>query len=322
MKTHNLKNLTDKINFGKKYVTPEPINKDLPPIYNIMLVAGAKGSGKGVIVNHYLQLCEKSGFQMPNKEKVEMRIIWVSGGTSKSKQNSILDELKTLHEEDRVDLDDKNPNEQLKGIYDNLKDERDDIEAYNIYRETYKKFMRSKLTKLSLEELTLLKFKNFIDPDDDPDAPMTEDGTLLFHPRVVFFVVDDLIGSEVFSNNKRGNFFNTISIKSRHDSIDLCPINLIYLTQSFKAIPMRIRTQTDIFILLKNANREYILDAISNEVSSHFTKEELMNIYDDVMKIPYGALILSIHKKERPENRIRIGWSRSVVRDNKYIINE
>lgn len=321
MKTNKFKNLTNDINFGKKYITPEPVNKDLPPIYNIMLVAGAKGSGKGVIVNHYLQLCEKSGFQLPDKTKVEMRIIWVSGGTSKSKQNSILDELKTLHEDDRIDLDD-NPNETLKGIYENIKEERDMIEAYNIYREVYKKYMKTKLSNLTLEELTLLNFKSFIDPDDDPDAPRDAYGKLLYHPRVVFFVVDDLIGSEVFSNNKRNNFFNTISIKSRHDSADLCPINLIYMTQSFKAIPMRIRTNTDIFILLKNANREYILDAISNEVSSHFTKEELMTIYDDVMKIPYGSLILSIHKKEKPENRIRVGWTQSVIRDKKYIINE
>ena len=135
-------------------------------------------------------------------------------------------------------------------------------------------------------------------------------------------IADDLIGSDVFSNNKRGNFFNNIAIKSRHDSKDLVPINLIFITQSFKAIPTRIRTNTDIFILLKNANREYILEAISNEISSHFTKEELMTVYDEVMKIPYGSLILSIHKKELKENRIRIGWDRVVVRDPKYILND
>lgn len=64
------------------------------------------------------------------------------------------------------------------------------------------------------------------------------------------------------------------------------------------------------------------MDAISNEISSHFTKEELMIVYDEVMKIKYGSLILSIHKKELPENRIRIGWDQVVVRDPKYILDD
>jgi hypothetical protein len=323
MNIRKLKNITNKIEFGKSYKTPVSKNENLPPIYNIMLVSGPKGSGKGVIINFYLQLNEKAGFKMPNGDTVEMRIIWCAGGTSKSKQNNILDELKTLDKDDRIDLDPENPNDKLKEIYEELKDERDLIKAYNIYRKVYKKYINAKdLKHLSIDELTLLNFKNYVDPKDDPDAPRTKNGKDLYHPRVIFWVADDLIGSDCFSNNKKGNFFNNIAIKSRHDSKDLVPINLIFITQSFKAIPTRIRTNTDIFILLKNANREYILDAISNEISSHFTKEELMTVYDDVMKIKYGSLILSIHKKELPENRIRIGWDQVVVRDPKYILDD
>ena len=323
MNIRKLKNITNKIEFGKSYKTPVSKNENLPPIYNIMLVSGPKGSGKGVIINFYLQLNEKAGFKMPNGDTVEMRIIWCAGGTSKSKQNNILDELKTLDKDDRIDLDPENPNDKLKEIYEELKDERDLIKAYNIYRKVYKKYINAKdLEHLSIDELTLLNFKNYVDPKDDPDAPRTKDGKDLYHPRVVFMIADDLIGSDVFSNNKRNNFFNNIAIKSRHDSKDLVPINLIFITQSFKAIPTRIRTNTDIFILLKNANREYILDAISNEISSHFTKDELIKVYDQVMKIKYGSLILSIHKKELPENRIRIGWNKVVVRDPKYILDD
>jgi len=47
-----------------------------------------------------------------------------------------------------------------------------------------------------------------------------------------------------------------------------------------------------------------------------------MIVYDEVMKIKYGSLILSIHKKELKENRIRIGWSQVVVRDPKYILDD
>ena len=320
MKFKQLKNITNKINFGKSYDTPQPNNDDLPRIYNIMLVCGSKGSGKGVIVNHYLQLAEKSGYKNKNGERVEQRIIWCSGGTSKSKQNQILDELKYLHEDDRIDLDLNNPDKQLKDVYNSLLEERDLIETYNIYRKVYKKFINSKnLSNLTLDELTLLKWKDFVDPKDDPDAPMTEDGTLLYHPRVVHFVLDDLIGSDVFSNVKKGNWCNNISIKSRHDSDKLCPINLIYLTQDFKKLPSVVRKQCDYFILLKNANRVAIIDAISTEVGSIFSKQELEEVYDGIMHIEYASLIISIHKNEKPENRLRLGWSQIIERDPKYV---
>lgn len=323
MKIKQIQKLTNKINFGKKYETPKSNNPDLPQIYNIMLVAGAKGSGKGVIINHYLQLVEKSGYSMPDGSSVEQRIIWVSGGTSKSKQNNILDELKYLNDEDRIDLNEDDPNGQLKDIYENIKYERDLIESYNVYRKVYKKFKKIKnLGLLNDDELMLLQFKNFIDPDEDPEAPKDNYGTLLFHPRVVHFVLDDLIGSDVFSVNKKGNWCNMISVKSRHDSKELCPINLIYITQSFKGISPIIRKQVDYFILLKNANRSAIIEAISTEIGTHFTKEELEEVYDEVMNIDYGSLIISIHKNEPPQLRLRVGWNSLIERDPKYIINK
>jgi hypothetical protein len=325
MKIKTIRTLTDKIKFGTKYKAPVPNDDNLPPIYNIMMVAGPKGSGKGVIINHYLQLCEKSGFKNTDDNKpVQQRIIWLSGGTSNSKQNSILDELQNLHPDDRIDLDlEGDVNKELQIIYNDIRDERDVINAYNIYRKVYDKYMKSKnLSNLTMEELTLLRWKDFIDPKVDSDAPRDHNGNLLYHPRVVFMVVDDLIGSDVFSNNKRGNFFNTISIKSRHDSKDLCPINLIYITQNFKSVPSVIRKNCDMFILLKNANRDAILESLSNEISSHFSKEELIQYYDEVIKIPYASLILSIHKAEREDRRVRVGWTGYIERDPKYIINK
>lgn len=322
MKIKQIKKLTDKINFGKKYDTPVSNDPDLPKIYNIMLVAGSKGSGKGVIVNHYLQLAEKSGYKMPNGDAVQQRIIWVSGGTSKSKQNSILDELKYLSDNDRIDLGD-NPNQELKEIYDGIKYERDLIESYNVYRKVYAKFKKIKnMGSLTDEELMLLRFKDFIDPDEDPEAPRDENDNILYHPRVVHLILDDLIGSDVFSVNRKGNWCNSISIKSRHDSKDLCPINLIYLTQNFKSISPIIRKQCDYFILLKNANRIAIIEAISTEIGSIFSKEEIEEAYNEIMKIPYGSLIISIHKAEEPNNRLRVGWSSRIERDPKYVFNK
>ena len=319
MKFKRLINITDKIRSFKKYDPPQPRNKLLPPNFNIVLSASPKGGGKTYNCIQLLTNYEDSGFVSSNGEDVKMRTVWISGGTSRSKQNSILDSLKTLHDDDRIDIE-ENVNERLKDVYQDLKDERDLIEAYNVYREVYSKFMKYKnLEKLTLDELTLLKYKQFVDPKEDPDAPRDKEDKLLYHPRMVFLVLDDLIGSDGFSTNKRGNFLNRLAVKSRHESEDLVGLNLFFITQSFKAIPAVIRKQTDIFVLLKSASRNYIIDAISEEVGSHFSKEEIAEYYDKIMKIEYGSLILSIHKKELPDNRVRIGWSQVILRDEKYI---
>lgn len=319
MKIKQLKNITNKIRKYTSYEPPQPRNKLLPPTYNIVLSASPKGGGKTYNCIQLLTNYEESGFISEKGEDVKMRTIWVSGGTSRSKQNAILNTLKTLHEDDRIDIE-EGVDGRLKEIYEEVKLERDEIEVYNIYRKTYDKFMKSKsLSNLSLDELTLLEWKNFIDPKDDPDCPKDKEGNILYHPRMVFLILDDMIGSDGFSSMKRGNFLNRLAVKSRHESEDLVGMNLFFITQSFKAIPAVIRRQTDIFVLLKSASRVQILDAISEEVGSHFSKEELSIYYDDIMKIPYGSLILSIHKKEKDENRVRTGWDNIIQRERKYL---
>ena len=320
MKIKQLKNLTDKVRKFKKYEPPQPRERTLPPTYNIILSSSPKGSGKTYNIVNLLTNYENSGFINSKGQDVKMRTIWISGGTSRSLQNSILDTLESLNDNDRIDVED-NLESKIKEIYEDVKNERNLINAYNTYRKTYEKFIKSKsLVKMSLEELSLLNFKNYIDPDEDPDAPKDENDNILYNPRMVFLVLDDLINNEGLSNNKRNNFINRLAVKSRHESDDLVGINLIFISQSFKSIPAVIRKQTDIFILLKSASRQYIIDAIGDEIGSHFTKEEIKEYYDDIMKVDYGSLILSIHKKELPENRVRMGWTNAVQRDKKYLL--
>ena len=315
MKLKTLKNITDKLRKYKKYEPPQPKNKDLPPTFNIILSSSPKGGGKSYNCIQLLTNYEESGFIDEKGNDIKMRIIWVSGGTSRSKQNSILDSLKYLHEEDRVDVE-ENIDEQMNDIYNEIKAERDTIVAYNIYREVYGKFMNKNLTLLKDDELMLLKHKNYIDPEFDPDVPRDANGNILYFPRMVFLILDDMISTDAFGS-KKNNFFNRISVKSRHDSDELCPVNLFFITQSFKAVPALIRRQTDLFVLLKSASRNYIIDAISEEIGSHFSKDEIQKYYDEIMDIPYGSLILSIHKKELEKNRIRVGWNNIIERENK-----
>ena len=320
MRIKTIKNITNKLRKHTKYEPPQPKNKDLPPTFNILLSCSPKGGGKTYNVVQLLTNYENSGFISQEGNDVRMRTIWVSGGTANSKQNSILDTLTSLDKEDRIDMED-DVDEQMRILYEDLKQERDDIEAYNIYRRVYDKYMKSRtLTNLTLEELTLLKFKDFIDPNKDPECPRDLDGNILYHPRMVFLVLDDMIGSDGYGNNRK-NFLNRLAIKSRHESDELVGLNLIFIAQSFKAIPAVIRKQTDIFVLLKSASRSYIIDAIAEETGSHFHRDEIGEYYDEIMKIPYGSLILSIHKKEQDTHRVRLGWNNIIERNPKYLTN-
>lgn len=318
LKLKKLKTVKADIGKYEKYVPPQPRNKDLPPCYNIILSASPKGGGKSFNCVQLLTAYERSGFISSEGNDVRMRIIWISGGTSRSKQNNILNTLKTLHNKDRVDIED-NVDDRLNEIYDSLLAERDTIEEYNEYRRVYKKFLKGNIAKLTDDELALLQWKSYIDPAEDPEAPRDYDGNILYHYRMVFLVLDDMIAGEAFGN-KKSNFFNRLSVKSRHESDKLVGINLFYITQNLKSIPAIIRRQTDIFVLLKSANREYIIENIASEIGSHFSKEEVEKYYDEVMKIPYGSLILSIHKQEDDKNRVRMGWNQIIERDKKYLL--
>ncbi len=170
LKLKKLPNVKSKIRPFKKYTPPQPRNKDLPPCYNIILSSSPKGGGKSFNCVELLTSYEESGFVSSEGNDVRMRIIWVSGGTARSKQNNILNTLKTLHDKDRIDVED-DIDDTLNEIYDSLLAERDTIEEYNEYRRVYKKFMKSNIANMTDEELQLLEWKSFINPAEDPDAP-------------------------------------------------------------------------------------------------------------------------------------------------------
>ena len=317
MKTESLKNITDKMRKYTPYEPPQPKNPNLPPTHNIILSASVKGSGKSYNCVLLLQEYEKEQFIASDGSMVRMRTMWFAGGTANSKQNAILDTLDTLHPDDRIDIEEE-PEKQLKLIYASLVKERDQIEAYQEYIKTYKRFMKN-VKSLTYQELVLLQYKKFVNPKDDNERPTDEYGNILENPRCVFLIFDDLVGSDIFSNNKRGNFINRLATKSRHSSDKLVGLNLFFISQSFKAIPSIVRRNTDVFVLLKSSNKEYILEAITEETSGWFSKEELFEVYTACNKVEYGALIISIHKKEKPENRLRLNWNNRIIRDQKYL---
>lgn len=315
VKQTKLKTITNEIRKYKKYSPPQPNNKDLPPLYNIILSASTKGSGKTYNCIQLLTNYENSGFKATNGDPCKMKTIWVAGGTARSKQNSILDTLTSLRDEDRIDVED-DIDTKLQEIYDDILAEKLAIEEYNEYTTIYSKFMDKKeFRNLTDDELLILMEYDYIDPEHDPDRPRDEEGNILYQPRVVFLILDDLISTDAFSV-KRNNFINKLCVKSRHDSDELCPINLFLISQNLKSLPAIIRRQSDVFVLLKNSNKEAIVEAISAEIGSHFTKEQVLKAYEYTSSIQYGALILDIHKATPDHLRIKMGWDTVLTLDN------
>jgi hypothetical protein len=302
---NKLKNVQAKVRPYKKYEAPKPNNPLLPPLWFSMISASPKGAGKTYNTVQLLTAYEESGFTYDG-EKTEMRTMWFSANTIHSKQNNIVKTLKTLDEDDMYEITEKN-NNIFQEVYEDILAEKQEIEAYNEYREIYKKFIKKGLTKLNDEELLILEDHDYKDPATDPDAPK------YLMPRITFWVLDDLIGNKEVFSYRRGNYLNSLITRHRHDSPDLVPINLIFITQSFKAIPVIIRKNSDLFVLLKNANRKKVIEQISEEVGSVLSEKDFEKYYDYICTIEHGALIINVHKDESPERRVRLGWDTTLT---------
>jgi nucleoside-triphosphatase THEP1 len=267
-----------------------------------MISASPKGAGKTYNTVQLLTAYEESGFTYDG-QKAEMRTMWFSANTIHSKQNAIVKTLKTLDEADMYEITEKN-NNIFEDVYQDILSEKQEIEEYNEYRDIYKKFMKGGITKLNDLELMELERRDYIDPKKDPDAPKW------LVPRITFWILDDLIGNKEVFSYKRGNYLNSLITRHRHDSPDLVPINLIFITQSFKAIPVIIRKNSDLFVLLKNANRKKVIEQISEEVGSILSEKDFEKYYDYICSVEHGALIISVHKDEHPDRRVRMGWDK------------
>ena len=299
-------NVDVKIRWHIKYNPPEPINKSLPPCWFSLMSCSVKNSGKTYNIIQLLTAYENSGITQDGEECV-MRTIWFSGSTATSKNNSIVKTLKSLADEDIYDIDGSNV-EKLKEAYDDCLEEKQAIERYVEYEETWKKWKKVGEDKLSSLELLILDEKDFVAPNKLLDKPKYK------RPRCVFMVFDDLISNPSIFNYRKGNFLNTLIPKHRHDAPNLVPLNIILISQNFNSIPPIIRKNIDIFVMCKTANTQKLLEGIANEVGGVIGMKDLEKLYFYATSFQYGTLIVNIHPRE--EIRFRLGWDTKLCLDD------
>jgi hypothetical protein len=90
---------------------------------------------------------------------------------------------------------------------------------------------------------------------------------------------------------------------------------MILISQNFKSVSTIVRKNIDIFVLLKNANKQKLIENISNEVGGIIGTKDVEKLYDYAMTFPYGSLIISTHPKEKI--RFRMGWNKELCLDDK-----
>jgi hypothetical protein len=66
--------------------------------------------------------------------------------------------------------------------------------------------------------------------------------------------------------------------------------------------------------LLKNANKQKLIEAISNEVGGIIGAKDVEKLYDYAMTFPFGSLVINTHPKENI--KFRMGWSKQLTLDD------
>ena len=170
---------------------------------------------------------------------------------------------------------------------DDIKAVKEKANEYKEYNDAYKKYVRlneDQLHRLSDTELRILESHDY-----NPPSIAFPDLKYKF-PPVNIVILDDLLGSDIFSRKSKSIFQNAL-IKSRH-------LNIAFqiLVQSMKAVPKPVRLNCSIFWLGKFSAMNTILTDIADEVSGVVSKDELEMLYKYAIDKEHGALVIDTTK--------------------------
>lgn len=287
---------TKPIKVNKKPV-PQSTNKALPMLFNTQLYIGSKGRGKTYALVKLLRMYEESKINDKNNE-YEMRIILISP-TAYSTANTIYETLKTL---DTNDIHLEYSDELLKEIIDDIEMRDKNFREFLEYKSIYDKFIKVKTVNgMTLEELQILELNDFMKPQEVYGN---------IKPFVTWIIFDDLVGSGSFSKKSK-SLINNLTIKHRH-----LKTNLIFTTQSFKAIPPIIRTNIDIYIIFKSASYNEILNKIYEDVSGYIKYNDFVELYEYATTDSHDALIIMNNSLDKSGTSFYKNWDKKLILNN------
>lgn len=271
----NINGWDNKIINTPKVIYPQCNDEGAPKNYFVALFVGARGSGKSYLLSKLLKTfeekkCYKDGTEIPQ------RIILISP-TAHSDSNLIFKTLKNLDWD--IDVITEYSDILLIEKMEDVKLELQQAKKYKEYKRVWKKFKKEKVDKLTDDECELLMKYDFEDFENIPE-PKYPNGFL------VHWVIDDMIGSNIFKNGKSA--FTNLVIRNRH----IIPGNIIIATQNIMQIPKTIRLNANLIAMFKFANKQAVMDDIYPVVSAYISEEKLMELYDHATSEPHSALVI------------------------------
>lgn len=259
----------------KKKNVPQSTNTSLPLMFNTQLYIGSKGTGKTYKLVQLLKLYEDSKIKDNDGIEYEIRTILISP-TANSGANEIFKSLSSLDFNNDVHLE--YSDDLLLKILNDIKQNDDEYNEYLNYKKLFNKFKKIKnINNLNQDELEILEQNEFMS---------AEEVFAQLKPKVIFLILDDLAGSGAFSKKSKSVISN-LTIKHRH-----LKTNLIFTTQSFKAIPAIIRTNIDIYAIFKSSSYDQILNKVFDDISGFVKKDNFIQLYEYATQQKNDALII------------------------------
>ena len=261
---------------------PRPLQANLPRMYWVGLWCGARGTGKTWSCVELLTAYERYGIASPySGDKMPQRVILISPTVD---ANPVFRTLKWLDDDDiHTNYSD---NDLLK-IVDDIKAESDEVKEYQRQLKVYRKFLDDK--RLTHEEILIIERLDY----SPPIEPKYPDG------RVVFLVLDDLIGSSAFKATGKSALTNLV-LKNRHIGV-----NVAILGQNLRAIPRSIRMNVSVYVLFKFAADRVAMD-LYEEVANLLTEEKFLEAYRWATTDDHDALV--VDQTAPKEERLKRNW--------------
>ena len=293
MKKKEIKAFKD-IKLPKKQAFTIDTEDDFPKLHTLTLVSGKRGGGKSVAVANFLKKCrDKHYFD---------KVILI---TPTYNSNKTIWDIADITADDVIEPDVTSIKKAIKIV----EDEKAEWDEFLQRKKLYEEFIKDKKGNLEfLNSRRLLEYYNagFLDHEKPVWKYPVE------QPPRVAMVLDDLLGSDIYSRN-RASGFSQLVMTHRHIAMgNGCSIFM--LVQSYKAqggVPRVVRENATALMLFR-VNDQNQIKSIREECDLPVTDEEFYDMCSYCHDIQYNFLYIDFSPKCNTK-RFRSGFGEYLI---------
>jgi hypothetical protein len=238
---------------------------------------GSSGSGKTFSATEFLKMISQ-----------KLDKVYIINPTMDRKLRTIADEVSLYKEYPQSD------DKTIETIIDEIKEDIKTFKKYYFYKSVFKKYSSLKEIPEDILISSYLDTKGFdkkeiriLDEYDfKPPGVAFEDFDYKIKPPNTLILIDDSVGSNIFREGRSPliNFF----IKARHYKT-----NIIILSQYFKAVPKKIRSNMTGYILFKTFDKTQ-LNSVYEEINSFLSYEDFLKLVEDNTKEKHSFIFIDL----------------------------